>query len=118
MNLKMRTKIRGGLLLVFLISMIVGIYAGFAVARITDYIGRMEVLTHATNQANDMVMAHHIWISRITESFMFDTEFPGGLDPTICIWGQWRYSDQIYVIDDPIITELIHAMTTRMHGFT
>ena len=118
MKLKMRTKIRGGLLLVFLISVVVGIYAGTAVARITNYIAQMEALTHASNQATDMVMAHHIWISRITESFMFGTDFPGGLDPTICIWGQWRYSDEIYALDDPIIRELIFSIDhphARLH---
>ena len=118
MKLKIRTKIRGGLLLVFIISMSIGVYAVIAVARITDYIAQMEKLTHASNQASDMVMAHHIWISRITESFMFGTDFPGGLDPTLCIWGQWRYSDQIYTIDDPIITELIQSIDhphARLH---
>jgi len=106
-KLRMRTKIIGGLLLVFLISVVVGFYAAVAVARITGYIAEMEELTHANNHANNMVMAHHIWISRITESFMFNTDFPGGLDPTTCIWGQWRYSDQIYVIDDPVIMDII-----------
>ena len=118
MKLKMRTKIRGGLLLVFLISMLVGVYAAFAVSRITDYIAQMENLTHANNHVTDMVMAHHIWISRITESFMFGTEFPGGLDPTSCIWGQWRYGDQIYAMDDPIIMSLIQAIDhphARLH---
>lgn len=118
MKLKMRTKIRGGLLLVFLISVIVGVYAGSAIARITEYITQMEELILASNQANEMVMAHHIWISRITESFMFDTDFPGGLDPARCVWGVWRYSEQMNVIDDPIIMELIHSIDhphARMH---
>ena len=118
MKFKMRTKIRGGLLLVFLISMSIGVYAASAVARITDYIARMEGLTHASNQASEMVMAHHIWISRITESFMFGTDFPGGLDPQTCIWGQWRYGGQIYAIDDPIIMELIRSIDhphARLH---
>ena len=118
MKLKMRTKIRGGLLLVFIISMSIGVYAAFAVARITDYIAQMEELTHASNQASYMVMAHHIWVSRITESFMFGIDFPGGLDPTLCVWGQWRYSDQIYTIDDPIIRELIYSIDhphARLH---
>ncbi|MCL1844765.1 MAG: methyl-accepting chemotaxis protein [Defluviitaleaceae bacterium] len=118
MKLKMRTKIRGGLLLVFIVSMTIGVYGAFAVARITNYIAQMEELTHASNQATDMVMAHHIWISRITEAFMFDTDFPGGLDPTVCVWGQWRYSDQIYAIDDPVIMELIHSIDhphARLH---
>ena len=106
----MRTKIRGGLILVFLVSLIVAFYAAIAVARITNYIEQMEILTRATNQANDMVMAHHIWISRITESFIFDTDFPGGLNPATCVWGQWRYSDQIYIIDDPTIMELIRSI--------
>jgi len=109
-KLKMRTKIRGGLILVFLVSLIVAFYAAIAVARITNYIEQMEILTRATNQANDMVMAHHIWISRITESFIFDTDFPGGLNPATCVWGQWRYSDQIYIIDDPTIMELIRSI--------
>jgi len=117
-KMKMRTKIRGGLLLVFLISMLVGVYGAIAVGRITNYIARMETLTHATNQANNMVIAHHIWVSRITEAFMFGTDFPGGLDPTTCIWGAWRYTDQIYDIDDPLIMEIIRSIDhphARLH---
>ena len=118
MRLKLRTKIRGGLLLVFVISMSIGIYAATAVARITNYIARMEDLTHATTQASDMVMAHHIWISRITEAFMFGTDFGGGLDPTLCIWGVWRYGGEIYAMDDPVIRDLIYYIDyphARMH---
>ncbi|MCL1877952.1 MAG: CZB domain-containing protein, partial [Defluviitaleaceae bacterium] len=116
--MKLRTKIRGGLLLVFIISMSIGVYGALAVARITNYIAQMEELTHASNQASEMVMAHHIWISRITESFMFDSDFVGGLDPTTCIWGQWRYGGQMHATDDPIIMELIHSIDhphARLH---
>ena len=60
MKLKILTKIRGGLLLVFLISMTIGVYAIFAVARINDYIAQMKTLTHASTHASDIVMAHHV----------------------------------------------------------
>lgn len=57
-----------------------------------------------------MVQAHHVWLYRITESFMFGTEFTDRLDPTTCIWGRWRYSDAIHDIDDPVIMELIRGV--------
>jgi methyl-accepting chemotaxis protein len=118
MKLKFRKKIRGGLLLVFFISIVIGAYGFFAINRITDYIAQMEELTHANIQANNMVMAHHIWVSRITESFMFGTDFVGGLNPTTCIWGQWRYGESILFYDDPIINSLIHSIDhphARLH---
>jgi methyl-accepting chemotaxis protein len=65
-----------------------------------------------------MVQAHHVWLYRITESFLFDIPFPGGLDPRVCIWGRWRYSDAIYEIDDPVLRQLIYAVDhphARLH---
>ena len=118
MKLKLGTKIRGGLFLVFLISVVIGFYGFYAISRITNYIAQMEELTHANLQANNMVMAHHIWISRITESFMFGTDFGGGLNPTTCIWGQWRYGGEIHFYYDPVINRLIHSIDhphARLH---
>ena len=118
MKLKLSTKIKGGLLFVFLLSIVIGAYGFYAINRITNYIAQMEELTVANNQAVDMVQAHHVWLYRITESFMFDLPFPGGLDPTTCIWGRWRYSDEIYAIDDPALMELILAVDhphARLH---
>jgi len=118
MKMKLRTKITGGLFAVFLLSVIVGAYGFYSINRITNYITQMEELTVANNQAVDMVQAHHVWLYRITESFLFDTPFPGGLDPTTCIWGRWRYSDIIYEIDDPVLMDLIFAVDhphARLH---
>jgi len=118
MKLKMRTKITGGLFAVFLLSIAIGLYGFTAISRITDYISRMEELTVANNHATNMVQAHHVWLYRITESFLFNTPFPGGLDPTTCIWGNWRYSDAIFEIDDPILMQLIHEVDhphARLH---
>jgi len=120
MKMKMRTKIIGGLLCVFLLSVVVGAYGFYSIDRITNYIAQMEVLTVANNHAVDMVQAHHVWLYRITESFLFDIPFPGGLDPTTCIWGRWRYSTEgyIYAIDDAELMRLIRAVDhphARLH---
>ncbi|MCL2203585.1 MAG: methyl-accepting chemotaxis protein [Defluviitaleaceae bacterium] len=120
MKLKIRTKIIGGLLLVFLLSVVVGVYGFYSINRMNNYIAQMEELTGANNQAVDMVQAHHVWLYRITESFLFNTPFPGGLDPTTCIWGRWRYSPDgyIYAIDDPELMRLIRAVDhphARLH---
>jgi len=118
MKMKIRTKITGGLLAVFLLSVIVGGYGLYSINRITNYIAIMEELTEANNHAVNMVQAHHVWLYRITEAFLFDTPFPGGLDPTTCIWGRWRYSDEIFAIDDPLLMQLIYAVDhphARLH---
>ncbi|MCL2399682.1 MAG: methyl-accepting chemotaxis protein [Defluviitaleaceae bacterium] len=118
MKLKLSTKIRAGLLLVFLISVIIGVFGVLAINRITTGIAQMEELTHTNSQVNNMVTAHYIWISRITEAFMFDGDFDGGFDPTLCVWGNWRYGGEIYAYDDPIIRELIYSIDhphARLH---
>jgi len=116
-KLKVRTRVQLGLFCVFVTAMIVVIYAIFSLLRVTSYISRIETLTNVNNQVNYMVQAHYRWISRITESFMFDTSFEAG-HPATCIWGNWRYSDQIYDIDDSEIMRLIHAVDhphARLH---
>ncbi|MCL2217161.1 MAG: methyl-accepting chemotaxis protein [Defluviitaleaceae bacterium] len=118
MKLKLRTKIRGGLLFVFLLSVVIGLYVFIAMAQLTSHITRLDELTDANSHAVNMVQAHHVWLYRITESFLFDQPFPGGLDPTTCIWGSWRYSDRIYEIYDPILMNLILAVDhphARLH---
>jgi len=118
--MKMSTKIRGGLLVVFLISVVIGAYGFFAINRITNYIAEMEALTVANNQSVAMVQAHHVWLYRITEAFLFDMEFTMGLNPRTCIWGNWRYSPNqyIYAFDDAELIRLIYAVDhphARLH---
>jgi len=107
-------------LFVFLLSVIIGGYALFSSNRISNYIAQMEELTVANNHAVAMVQAHHVWLYRITESFLFGIPFPGGLDPTTCIWGRWRYSPDgyIYQFDDAELMRLIRAVDhphARLH---
>jgi len=107
MKLTIGKKIRGGLLIAFLMTLIIGGLAFYSVYRITNYIDKLERVNNANNQAIEMLQAHHIWLYNITKAFLFETEFEGNLDPTSCIWGEWRYSDKIYDIDDNLLRQLI-----------
>jgi len=110
MRLKMRTKIVLGLVLIFMMPIVLGIYGFSAITSITNYQQRQDRLVDASNQADDMLAAHHMWLYRITAAFLFDTDVTLGFDPTVCIWGRWRYSGEVYDAGDPQIWQLIYAV--------
>ncbi|MCL2248451.1 MAG: methyl-accepting chemotaxis protein [Oscillospiraceae bacterium] len=107
MNLKIRTKIIGGLLCVFLLAVALGAFGLYTISQIDNMQQDVLLLTELNDTAINLVTAHHVWVYRLAYAFLFDTEFPGGLDPHTCIYGNWLAGEMPHMIDDAQLMQLI-----------
>jgi len=110
MNLKLRTKIVGGLLCIFMLAVAIGAGGWHSVMRMRDLKGHVDMLTRLSDHANRMVEAHHVWRYNLSWAFMYDRPFTGGLNPHTCIFGNWLAGDQPHWIDDAQVFALIDAV--------
>jgi len=109
-NLKLRTKIAGGLLCIFMLAVAMGVGGYYAVMRMREIKEHVSMLTELSDHANRMVEAHHVWRYNLAWAFMYDRHFPGGLNPHTCIFGNWLNSDQPQWVDDAQVFALIDAV--------
>jgi len=110
MNLKLRTRIVGGLLCVFMLAVAIGAGSWHSVMRMRELKEHVNMLTALSDHANRMVEAHHIWRYNLSWAFMYDRHFPGGLCPHTCIFGNWLAGDQPHWVDDEQVFALIDAV--------
>jgi len=107
MRLKLRTKITGGMLCIFLLSVVLGGFSLFSVSRIYSIQREVRQLTMLADTSNNLVEAHHIWLRNLMRAFLYDEPFPGGLNPHTCIYGNWLAGDLPGYIDDARLRVLI-----------
>ncbi|MCL2220734.1 MAG: methyl-accepting chemotaxis protein [Oscillospiraceae bacterium] len=107
MSMKIRTKIIGGLLCVFLLAVVLGAFSLYTIAQIDNMQQDVLLLTELNDTAINLVTAHHVWVYRLAYAFLFDGEFPGGLNPHTCIYGNWLAGDKPHMIDDAELMRLI-----------
>ncbi|MCL2355667.1 MAG: methyl-accepting chemotaxis protein [Defluviitaleaceae bacterium] len=110
MRIKLRTKIIGGLLCIFLLSVVIATFSIFSIVRINRLQGEMKTLTDLNDTVNAFVEAHHVWRYAITRAVLFDEPFTLGLDPDGCGYGRWAQGVESRLIDDPQIPRLIQAI--------
>ncbi|MCL2192397.1 MAG: methyl-accepting chemotaxis protein [Treponema sp.] len=110
MNLRLRTKIVGGLLCIFMLAAAIGGGSWYSVMRMRELKDHINMLTELSDYANRMVEAHHIWRYNLSWAFMYDRHFPGGLNPHTCIFGNWLAGDMPHWVDDVQVFALIDAV--------
>ncbi|MCL2226334.1 MAG: methyl-accepting chemotaxis protein [Oscillospiraceae bacterium] len=110
MRMKLKTKIIGGLLCVFVLATILGAFGFVTIMQFDNMQQDVLLLTELNDTAIGLVMAHHVWVYRLAYAFLYDLPFPGGLDPHTCIYGNWLASDMPGMIDDAQLKALIDAV--------
>jgi len=110
MKLKLRTRIVGGLLCVFMLAVVLGVYSVYTTTRISVMQEEIYMLTDLNDMAYRMVEAHHIWRYNLAWSFLYDRPFVGGLDPHTCIFGNWLAGPMPHMVDDAQLRALIDAI--------
>jgi len=110
MNLNLRTKIAGGLLCVFLLAVVLGVFGFHTITRINHIQEEVQMLTELSDMANRMVEAHHVWRYNLSWAFLYDRPFTGGLNPHTCIFGNWLDGDMPHWVDDAQVFALIDAI--------
>jgi len=108
--MKLRHKITGGLLCVFLLSVFMGAYSLFAVLRINNMKSELNLITELNDQVKGHVIAHHNWRYNIFFAFTYGEEFAGGLDPDTCGYGLWYHGSYARQFEDVRVSELLRAI--------
>ena len=109
--MKLRHRITGGLLCVFLLAVFLGGYSYFAIHRLNHLKGELSFLMHLSYEAQSHVTAHHVWRYNILYAFKFDEEFTGGLDPDRCVFGLWYHASSPRLVDD----ERVHGLLADIY---
>ena len=110
MTLKLRTKIAGSLLCIFLLAVVLGVFGFHTITRVNYIQEEVQMLTELSDMANRMVEAHHVWRYNLSWAFLYDRPFTGGLNPHTCIFGNWLLGDMPHWVDDAQVFILIDAI--------
>ena len=110
MKLKLRTRIVGGLLCIFMATVVIGAGSFHTITRVTNIKIDAFQLTEISDTVNNLVEAHHVWRYNLAWAFLYDRPFVGGLDPHTCIYGRWLEGPMPHMIDDPQVFVLIDAI--------
>ncbi|MCL2617306.1 MAG: methyl-accepting chemotaxis protein [Defluviitaleaceae bacterium] len=108
--MKLRYKVTGGLLCVFLLAVLLGAYSLFAIMRQDRMKGELNMLTELSKEARGHVVAHHSWRYNILYAFTYDREFTGGLDPDTCVFGNWYHGSYARRVNDARVLEILEAI--------
>ena len=108
--MKLRNRITGGLLCVFLLAIFLGGYSLFAVQRLNNMKYELSFLMGLSYDAQSHVIAHHVWRYNILYSFKYGEEFGGGLDPARCVFGIWYHASMPRQVEDARVNELLELI--------
>jgi len=108
--MKLKNKITGGMLCIFMLAVFLGGYSLFAVLRLSAMNAELDRLTEVSNEVRGHVAAHHAWRYNILYAFAYDGAFGGGLDPDTCVYGRWYHSTYARQIEDARVSELLTAI--------
>ena len=110
MKLKLRTRIVGGLLCVFMLAVAMGIFGIYTITYVNRAQEEIYLMTELSDTAVQLVEAHHIWRYNLAWAFLYNRPFTGGLDPHTCIYGRWLEGPMPHMVDDPQVMTLIDAI--------
>jgi len=80
-HLKLRTKVYGSFLSIFVMAIIIGGYAVYSNNRLGTMRDQMYEISDLSRYAEALLEAHHVWISNLATAFLFDEPFGGSLNP-------------------------------------
>ena len=106
MKIKMRTKIVGGLMLIFVLSMVLAFYNFTTIQRIYNLTHELEEFTVINDDVQRIVREHVDWRYEITASFLYGSEFTLGLDPHICSFAEWKE----YVLPELNVSDTLRSI--------
>ncbi|MCL2574466.1 MAG: methyl-accepting chemotaxis protein [Defluviitaleaceae bacterium] len=109
--MKLKHKITGGMLAVFLLAVFMGGYSLFGILRLNTYTYELNKLTEMESTVTDLVYAHQNWRYGILYAFTYDEPFTGGLNPDTCAFGHWYNGSYARQIEDERLSELLDAVS-------
>ena len=121
MKLKLKTRIIGGLLCIFLLAIALGGYSWFTIQRVQDMSWELDVLVALDASVNEVLEDIHIWRYDLVSAIVFQEEFTNSLDVQYSAYGVWRNSPNSTWIQDDQIDYLISRLDVsneEMHAAT
>ena len=91
--MKLKNKITGGLLLVFLMASAIGGYGLFGALRLNNLSQDLKELSELENSANEVIFAHHTWRYNLLYAFTYGETFTGNTDPRNSAFSIWYYAN-------------------------
>jgi len=120
-KLKLKTRIIGGLLCIFLLAIALGGYSWFTIQRVQDMSWELDVLVALDASVNEVLEDIHIWRYDLVSAIVFQEEFTNSLDVQYSAYGVWRNSPNSTWIQDDQIDYLISRLDVsneEMHAAT
>ena len=114
-NMKVRTKMLTGFLIVTLIGLLLGVVGIVTIKTIQRSSKEAESLQALHNSASEVLSAHYIWRHNLTSAVLTSGEFTGSLDPNTCALGKWLGSDEAKSITDPMVLDLLQKIDSPHH---
>ena len=121
MKLKLKTRIVGGLLCIFLLAATLGAVSLVTTGQVQSMTQQLYVLTALDASVNEVLEDLHIWRYELVSSIVFDTLFTNSLHASHSAYGVWRNSPNATWIYDEEISRLIallDASNEQMHTAT
>ncbi|MCL2580226.1 MAG: methyl-accepting chemotaxis protein [Oscillospiraceae bacterium] len=119
--MKLKTRIVGGLLCIFLLAVVLGGFNYYTIQRVQDMSWDLDVLVALDASAHEVLEDLHIWRYELTYAIVFQSEFSGSLYPEHSAYGIWRNSPNATWIQDDEIDRLIGLLdvsNANMHAAT
>jgi|GEM_PF-3654443 len=110
MKIKIRSKIVGGLACIFLLAAALGLYSIVTVYQINSMQQEIDLLTELSDEVVGLVRAHDIWRYNFVYALLFDAPFGGGINPHVCIYGNWLSAGRDGLVDDATVRQLVAAI--------
>ena len=114
-NLKVRTKMFTGFIIVTAMGILLGVSGMVAMQVIKTNSIEIASLQATSSSAAGVLNAHYNWRHGLTEAVLTGKDFTGSLDPTTCALGKWLSSDDAKGIKDPVVLDLLRQIETPHH---
>jgi len=121
MKLKLRARIVGGLLCIFLLAAAIGAVGLVTINRVQLMSGELDVLLALDASVTEVVEDIHIWRYELVSAIVFEEPFSNSLDASHSAYGVWRASPNAAWIQDNEIDRLIGLLdisNEQMHTST
>ena len=120
--MKLKTRIIGGLMCVFLISVVIGIISSVVINRIQVESRELDVLTALNTSVNEVMVDVLEWRYELVSSITFEQDFTNSLHFDHSAFGLWYNSpNATWLPDNPeiqgLVSELVR-LNTLMHEAT
>jgi len=115
-NMKIRTKLFTGFIIVTVIGILLGVVGIVSILMIrsgSEEVGSLQIIG---SEASAVLNAHYNWRQSLTEAVMTGGEFTGSLDYHNCALGKWLSSEEAKNITDPVTLDLLH-LVVNPHQF-